>query len=71
MARGWCSAHYRQWAAGKPPAPLRRYEKVECAVEWCDELAKVKGYCHRCYKRVLRGSPPLDAYPRPYRRKRK
>lgn len=50
LARGFCSAHYRQHRLD-PQRP--------CSINGCDKPARTKGFCTTHYARVLRHGSPL------------
>lgn len=59
QARGWCSAHYKQWE--KYGDPLVRKDRVRgvCSVEDCDSPHLSKGYCGSHYYKWKRHGDPL------------
>ena len=65
---GLCATHAVQWYRTRTLKPIQVYEPTCCAVPWCLERARVKGYCHAHYKRLLRGAD-LDHPIREYKRR--
>lgn len=67
-ARGYCSAHWKQWrnrnadvvAADKKEREAKR--PSVCTVEGCDNASKARGYCGTHYSRWRQKGDPGDAY---------
>jgi hypothetical protein len=59
QARGWCSAHYKQWE--KYGDPLIRKDRIrgECSLEDCALPHLSKGYCSTHYYKWKRNGDPL------------
>lgn len=64
-ARGWCSGHYQQRAAGRPLAPLaeRPSRARPCGVDGCGRTHYAKDMCHFHYQRDLLGKDLDDPSP--------
>jgi 5-methylcytosine-specific restriction endonuclease McrA len=51
IARELCTMHYQREKAAGNLAPLPKTERAECSVEDCQEVARVRGWCNRHYRR--------------------
>lgn len=67
VARGWCGAHYQQWAKGNKRAGIvvpsltgkwKRPPKQECSIEGCSNFTYGHGWCQKHYGRFWRHGNP-------------